>query len=65
MPKSKSQEIVSFLQSHPLISINALEKMCNIPQSTIGKALSGAREIPLIHIENLENILKPYGFKPF
>lgn len=61
MKKSKSQSIIEFLQSHPLISVNALEKMCNIPQSTINKAFSGSREIPDVHINNLEAILKKYG----
>ena len=59
--KLYTDHILSFLESHSLISVNLLEQELGIPQSTIGKAKSGDRLIPMKHIEQLMTELSKYG----
>ena len=55
--------ITEFLKSHPLISLNALEKTLDIPQSTLHKAVNSARLIPSKHIFPLLCELAGYGLE--
>lgn len=59
--KDVSATIVEFLTEHPLISVNALEVELGMPQSTIGQALGGGRDIPRKYIYELICILCNYG----
>lgn len=59
---NKSDKIINFLKAHELISINALEKKCGLPQSTIYKAQNG-RTLPEKYHESLIKELKRYGLK--
>lgn len=61
-----SEKIVKFLREHPLISLNSLEEMLDIPQSTLSKAVkeNSERDIPGKHIEKLSEELLHYGFNP-
>lgn len=56
------QEIIIFLKSHPLISVNRLESRLNIPQRSIAQAMAGLRSIPKKHISAIEKELSHYGF---
>lgn len=58
-----SKQVCDFLKTHELISVNSLEKKLNLPQSTIGQALNGSREIPSKHLYNLIFELVQYGLK--
>lgn len=60
---SISDEIISFLKSHPLISVAGLEKQLDIPDSTIRQATTGAREIPHKHLFPVVSLLAGYGLK--
>jgi len=57
------QQILSFLQDRPLISQHGLEIALGMPQSTIGQALSGARELPTKWVFPLILELIPYGLQ--
>lgn len=58
-----TNKIVNFLRTRPLISVNALEKQCDLSQGTISKAVAGLRSIPEHHFEIIEFALKKYGLK--
>lgn len=55
------KEIITFLKSHPLISLNQLEKICGVTQRTLGKAIKGERSIPIKNVDSLIKELKKYG----
>lgn len=57
-----SEKIIAFLNIHPLISINALEKQIGMTQSTIGQVKYG-RKIPKKFIVPCCELLKDYGMK--
>jgi len=61
--KDKSEKIVSFLKKRKAINIRAIENDCNLPITTIDKALSGKRNIPEKYFDVLEAELKKYGYK--
>lgn len=61
--KLYTDHILSFLESHSLISVNLLEQELALPQSTIGKAKSGDRLIPEKHIFDMLCFLSDYGIK--
>lgn len=63
MQKKYSDIIIKFLKSHPLISAKGLEEVLEMPQSTIGQALSGVRLIPVKHIYNIVCYLAAYGLE--
>lgn len=60
-----SEKIVKFLREHPLISLNSLEEMLGIPQSTLSKAVkeNSERDIPVKHIPAIVEVLISYGLK--
>jgi len=51
--------IKKFLLDHPLISINGLEKQCDIPKGTL--RLSSKRDIPEKYKQVLNEVLTFYG----
>lgn len=61
---NESNALIEFLKTHPLISLNALEKKLNIPQSTLSKAVKGhkSRSIPIGYWYKLSFELKEYGY---
>lgn len=59
-----TQKVLLFLKEHPLISVNALEKQCKIPRSTIDKVRRG-RKMPRKHMSGLVEVLKMYGFNEY
>jgi hypothetical protein len=56
------KKIIDWIAAHPAINIRALEKECNVPESTIKMALSGSRELPDKHLEAIKSVLKKYGY---
>jgi len=58
-----SKEVCDFLKTHDLISFHGLEKKLNLPQSTIGQALNGSRDIPQKHLFEIIRELIQYGLK--
>ncbi len=60
-----SEKIMSFLDSHELISVHALEIKIGMAQSTIGQTKHG-RKIPKKFITPICEVLKDYGmnYKP-
>lgn len=59
---NESNALIEFLKTHPLISLNALEKKLNIPQSTLSKAVKGHRTIPIGYRYKLSLELRSYGY---
>jgi chromosome partitioning protein len=51
------------LKEHPALSLNQLEKLAELPQSLLSKAMKGKRRLNQDHIEKLVPILLQYGFK--
>lgn len=69
-----SDELIIYLQSHPLISVEGLEKEVQAKQTGLGKkrimpittvqhAMKGKRGIPERHIDDVADVLELYGFK--
>lgn len=59
--KRKEINIVEWLKDHPLISLNALEKECGLPQSALSKAINGHQKLSEKHHETLYVALQKYG----
>lgn len=61
---NESDALIEFLKTHPLISLNALEKKLNIPQSTLSKAVKGhkSRSIPIGYWYKFSLELRDYGY---
>jgi hypothetical protein len=59
-----SDSIVNFLVSRPLISVRGLEKLCNIPDSTIRQAIAGKKKIPDKHLRLIQKEIIMYGYLP-
>ncbi len=61
---NESDALIEYLKTHPLISLNALEKKLNIPQSTLSKAVKGhkSRSIPVGYWYALSLELRDYGY---
>ncbi|WP_028521947.1 hypothetical protein [Runella limosa] len=59
-----SNHFLSFLNSHPLISVRGLETEIGMPKDTIRKAKEskGARRIPEKYFYQMGVILVNYGF---
>lgn len=53
--------IVDFLRSHPLINVNALEKLLELPFTSVHQAVTGKRSIPKGHIFKILAELSKYG----
>lgn len=51
-----------FIQSHRLISWNAVEKLIGAPTGTI--RIDGSRRIPEKYKQAIMDIIKEYGYKP-
>lgn len=63
--QQRSDAIISWLQDHKLISLNALAEQVGYSQSSLSRAVSGVyKKIPAEHLDAIENILKDYGFTP-
>lgn len=58
-----SDQIISFLESHPAISVNRVEKDLKIPRSTLVLNRAKERGIPKKHIFPLICYLADYGLK--
>lgn len=54
--------IISFLNSHDLISVNGLEKKLYIYPNTIHQAKKGLRPIPEKYLDKIAIFLISYGF---
>ena len=57
-----SEEVVNFLTSKPL-RIADIEKLAELPNSTLQKAISGTRQLNAAHIKKLEPVLRDLGYK--
>lgn len=60
-----TDDVLKFLANRPLISLNKLEKMAGIPQSTLSKAKNGHMGLPSKHLEKLVAILSFYGLNNY
>lgn len=62
-----SQKLITWLNAHPLISVNKLEELAGCPKGTIRQALKPIngvdRSIPEKWILSIVKELKKYGFK--
>lgn len=61
--KAKSDKILQWLHTHPLIKIKPLEELINVKEGTIRQALAGRQGLAEKHIEPIKKILKQYGYK--
>lgn len=61
--KHRSDRILEFLSTHPLISRNAFCTMAGYDVSNLHHAMEGERSIPAKHLDAMEEILAEYGFK--
>ncbi|MBA4852082.1 hypothetical protein [Emticicia sp. BO119] len=59
--KKYSKEIITFLKSHPFISVNAIERALDLPFTTLSKAMTGQRDISEKHLWNIILALSSYG----
>lgn len=59
----KEQYLRDWFKSHPLLSINALEKEANLPKHTVYHFIHDRRGFPEKHYEKLIPILSEYGFE--
>jgi hypothetical protein len=57
----RSEKIIEFIRTRR-ISMNQLEKACEMPQGMLSKVLSGIIGLPVKHVRALEKELKKYGF---
>ncbi len=57
-----TEEILAWLADHPAISVNKIEQLAGLPQSTISQAKNG-RSIPEKHMPALIEVLEHYGFE--
>jgi hypothetical protein len=56
-------KLTAWLADRPLLNINALERLCNVPQASISKAIGGTSPLSPKHVPALADALKKYGFK--
>ncbi|MDE3248674.1 MAG: hypothetical protein KGO82_08450 [Bacteroidota bacterium] len=54
-------EIITWLNQHPLIKVNALEKAAGVPSGALDKAMKGNRPLPEKYIVALIDVLQHYG----
>lgn len=60
--EKRIEEVLDFIRTRPLISVRELEREANIPFTTLHRALNGQRGLPVKHLDNLESVLKNYGY---
>lgn len=58
----QGQQIIDFIKQHPLISVNGLEKLAEMPKNTLTQAVRGTRKIPVGYWHKLHEILIDYGY---
>lgn len=58
------EKIKEFLASRPGIKPYEIERIAEIPRSSLSHFLSGRRPLPKSHIEPLARTLIDYGFRP-
>lgn len=63
--KDFSEDIVTFLNEHPLISVNALEKDAKMPKNSLTQAMTGQRKISFKYVFGIFGIIQNYGFKDY
>jgi len=57
-------QIAEWLQQHTLINISKLERLCDIPQSALSKAVNGDEsKLSEKHLPVIVAQLRNYGFK--
>lgn len=61
--KRYSELICNFLKTHDCISISTLEQKCEMPPTTLQKAMSGDRLIPEKFLYTLVYVLANYGLE--
>jgi predicted transcriptional regulator len=66
--RENNSRIIKFLRSHPLISVNGLEKHIGVSQGTIANAVKSKGDKPIIppkHMPAVYETLKYYGFRGY
>lgn len=63
---TQQEHIKEWLQEHPLLSKNGLEKKCGIPQAMLSRFVTGdyQRGLPDKYLPALMKELKRYGYDP-
>lgn len=66
MHKKRSDYLVNWINSHPLINVKLLGEMAGMPNwGNLSNALNGGgRTVPPKYIDALEKVLTDYGFTP-
>ena len=61
--KQRSESIIQYINSRPALSIRAIERECEMPNSALWQAVKGYRSrIPDNHLDRLEEYLSLYGY---
>jgi hypothetical protein len=55
-------DLVAYIKSRPLISVNALEKQAEMPKNVLTQAVRGTRNVPEHYWHKLNSILIDYGY---
>jgi hypothetical protein len=65
MYKKRSEHLVNWVNSHPLINVKLLCEMAGMNNwGNFSNALLGHRSVSPKYIDYLEKVLKEYGFEP-
>ncbi|WP_141234867.1 hypothetical protein [Flectobacillus sp. BAB-3569] len=60
----RSERICQFLRDNPIISVSEVERKANMQRTMLQKAVVGKlKNIATKYLSDIEDILKPYGFK--
>lgn len=61
----KSEQLRSWLDARPALSVNMIEQEAGLPFTTLAKVVSPAlqKKLPYKHWEALEIVLKKYGWR--
>jgi hypothetical protein len=62
--ETRKNKIITWILCHKLINIEGLEREAMIPRNFLRLVLKGIKKLPSKHLENLELVLKDYGYKP-
>lgn len=60
----EQQHIRNWINSKPILNIRKLEDVATVPQGTIKHFINERRSLPQIHMNNIVNVIRDYGYIP-
>ncbi|NLR91598.1 ParA family protein [Flammeovirga agarivorans] len=58
-----TEKVIHFIKQNKLLNVSELERQAKIPTNSLRKALSGTQGLKQQHVEELERLLTPLGYK--